>query len=193
MPKFYIGPPQRHQSSIDEEWKSLTTLDESQLILSTLVGISAAACLALIWKILFDESLPFGSPTWNEIVISSVILIFGHEAVHLLGFPNFGLNSKTIIGIWPQAGSPYVQYTSPMSRNKFLVMLILPVLILSILPFFLAYNKIGFIDQLSWISVLNCIGAGSDLLIFFRIISTVPAKSSVIESEKSLLWQRNTA
>lgn len=191
MPKFYIGPPQRYQSSIDEEWKSLTTLDESQLILSTFIGIGSAACLALIWKIIFDESLPFGSPTWNEIIISSLILIFGHEVVHLLGFPNCGLNSKTLIGIWLQAGSPYVQYTSPMSRNRFLVMLILPVLILSILPFFFAYNQAGFINQLSWISVLNCIGAGSDLLIFSRIISIVPPKSRVIESEKSLLWKQN--
>jgi len=192
MPKIYIGKPQRHQSCFGEEWKSLTTLDQFQLILSTCTGIGAAACLALTWKIFFVNSLPLGSPTWNEIIISSIILIVGHEAIHLLGFPDYGLSYKTVIGIWPEAGSPYVQYTAPMSRNRFLFVLLLPFLILSVFPILFSCNHVRIIDQLSWISVLNCIGAGSDILIFIRIIYTVPPKSNVIESESSLLWQEKT-
>ncbi|HBI69746.1 MAG TPA: hypothetical protein DDZ22_12245 [Massilia sp.] len=105
----------------------------------------------------------------------------------MLALPRFGLDSKTIVGIWPEMASLYVQYMSPMSQNRFLVVSMLPLFILSVLPFSLAYNNIGLVDQLSWVSVLNYLGAGSDVSIFIRILLTIRSNSRIIESEELLL------
>lgn len=189
MPKFHIGRPPDDQAFVNAGWKSIRTLDHGHLFWSLCIGISIGVGTALIWRNYYGESLPFGSPSWMEISLSLIILIVGHEAIHLLGFPQFGLNSNTLVGIWLEAGSPYVQHTMPMSRNRFLIVLLLPFLFLSVLPFALAYNDIGPINQLSWISVLNCVGAGSDIFISAQILRTVSSRAKVLESGNSLYWQ----
>lgn len=189
MPKFRIGRPPRHQLDIITGWKSIKTFDQRRLLFSLCIGTVIGLFMALLWRTNFDNSIPFGSPTWIEILLVLATLTIAHEALHLLGFPSFGLNSKTVVGVWPEAGSPYVQYMSPMSRNRFLIVSALPFLVLSILPFAAALSEVGPIAQLSWISVLNCIGAGSDIFVFIQVLRSVPSKASVIESEESLYWQ----
>jgi len=187
MPIFHFGQPLCSQLP-NAQWKRIPTLKQRQLIWSLCVGISIGLCIAFIWRTYYGTSLPLGSPSWEEIALSAIILSIGHEAIHLLGFPYCGLNAKTVIGIWPQVGSPYVQYLLPMSRNRFITVALLPFLVLSLLPFTLAYGNVASVDQLSWISVLNCVGAGSDIFIASRVLFIVPSKASVIENADALYW-----
>lgn len=190
MPKFHIGRPLRCPLPVNAGWNEIKTLDQGRLAWSVCVGICVALIVAVIWRIYSTESLPLGSPSWSQILFSLIILSLGHEAIHLLGFPNLGMSAETVVGVWPEAGSPYVQHLSPMSRNRFLIVSILPFLVLSILPLALAFNGAGPINLLSWLSVLNCVGAGSDLLIFHKVIRAVPTKAHVIEAEAALYWQK---
>lgn len=187
MPKLRIGCPLQGDLP-DVGWNSLAIFDQRRLMWSLVVGIALAVCVALAWYEFDSSSLPLGSPSFIEFVSVVATLVIGHEALHLFGFPNVGLGSNTVIGIWPQTGSPYVQYLSPMARNQFLFSLLLPFLILTVVPFTLVACGIGSVGYLSWVSVLNSVGAGSDIFIFVRMLSVVPATASVMESGDRMYW-----
>lgn len=188
MPKFHIGHPLVVESSFIMGWAFMKTLDQRRILLSTGVGIFISLLVAAIWLIRYPNSLPLGSPTWMEFSLALLILTLGHEALHLLGFPRFGLDSNAVIGIWPEFGSPYVQYLLPMRRNRFLFVTILPFLVLTVCPFFFSTKIPGLIEYSGWISVLNGIGVGSDIFIFFNVASQVPRNSFVMESHNAIYW-----
>lgn len=190
MPRFYVGHPQKHELSTDPQWHSFKTLDQQRFVWSIFIGLGIGLLAAVMWRAFYDQSLPLGLPSFTEIVVIISILTIGHEIIHSFGFPYFGIGSNTVFGLWPETCSPYVQHLSPMSRNRFLIALVLPFIILSIIPFLLAMCGIGSIQYLSWISVSNCIGVGSDMFIFSQIICAVPSQARVIESGDSLCWKK---
>lgn len=187
MPKLRIGCPLGGNFS-DLAWTSMTVFDVRRLVFSLIVGGVLAALTAVAWRAVDPTSIPLGSASGAEVLWVGAILIVAHEAAHLLGFPGGGLNSKTIIGIWPKIGSPYVQYTAPMSRNRFILVLALPFLILSILPLTLVSVGLQSNEYISWISVINCLGAGSDLFILYKMLTVVPTEASVMESDGKVYW-----
>lgn len=190
MPKFHIGRPLEGDSSSITGWDFMKTLDQRRLFLSIGIGIFLSLLVAAIWLTCYPDSLSLGSPSWSEFALALLVLSLGHEALHLLGFPRFGLDSNTVIGVWPEFGSPYVQYLSPMRRNRFLFATILPFLVLTILPILVSIGLPGFIDYASWISVLNSIGAGSDIFIFVKVTKNISKDSFVMENHDSIYWGR---
>ena len=170
----------------------MKTLDQRRLIFSIGLGICVALLVAVLWLVCYPNSLPLGSPSWMEFTLVFFILAVGHEALHVIGFPRIGLDSKTIIGIWPEFGSPYVQYLSPMRRNRFLLATLLPFFVLTIFPlpflFLFSIKLTESIGYASWISVLNSIGAGSDILIFAKVVTQIPKNSLLIENHDSIYW-----
>lgn len=147
MPILRFGCPLEVNFS-DLTWSGLTVFDVRRIALSLLVGAILAISCAVAWYHLSTSSLPLGSPSAEDFFGVAAILILVHEALHVLIFPGAGLTSNTVIGIWPRIGSPYVQYLSPMSRNRFLLALLFPFLILSILPFMLVSGQQGL--DLDW-------------------------------------------
>ena len=190
MPTFRIGHPPQVDLPVRESWECIKVLEHKQILCSIGIGVTAAIAMAIIWIYLYPESLSFGSPSWNEFFISTAVLTFGHEILHLFGLPKAGFGSSTTFGIWPKLCSPYVQHTVPMSRDRFILAAALPFLVLTIVPLLLAEYK-AYIDYLSWISVLNSIGAGHDLLLCFVAVFNLPAKAQVLESDKFIYWKYN--
>jgi hypothetical protein len=153
------------------------------------MGTVVAAAVALIWSFCNRDSLPLGSPSWTALTIVFLLLCLGHEGLHLLGFPNAGFDRHTVIGLWAEFGSPYVQYLSPMVRTRFVFTALLPFLVLTILPFPLASIFPESVAYLSWVSVLNSVGAGSDILVAAKLLSMVPRDALVIESGELMYWR----
>jgi hypothetical protein len=191
MPKLRIGSPPQSPFLGDATWNSIVVLERRPLLWSLCIGIGLAVGIALAWRLVAPGSLPFGAPTWIDIAVVTMTLALGHEALHLLGFPNAGLDANTVVGVWPELGSPYVQYLSPMARNRFLFAVLLPFLALTVLPFLLVLKWDGQIAVFSWISVLNCVGAGSDIFIFVKMLALVPDTAFVLESGHRLYWRRH--
>jgi hypothetical protein len=187
MPKLRIGRPLTGNFS-DLAWNSMEVFDARRLCYSVLVGGALAVVFAVIWRVLDTASLPLGRPSSAEIFCVTAILIIFHEALHFVFFPGAGLNANSVIGVWCKVASPYVQYLSPMRRNRFMLVLVMPFLILSVLPLFLLSFGIGQNTYIGWISVLNCLGAGSDLFIFAMMFASIPSHSQVLESDGKVFW-----
>jgi hypothetical protein len=187
MPKLRIGCPLVGDFS-DRTWCNMTVFDARHLSYSVLVGGILAVLAAIVWRNLDSTSLPLGNPSGIEIFSISAILIISHEALHFIFFPGAGLNANSVIGIWIKIASPYVQYLSPMSRNRFMFVLVMPFFIISIFPLFLLSSGIEQNFYMSWIAVLNCLGAGSDIFIFCMMFAKVPSDAVVLESDGKLFW-----
>lgn len=191
MPQLYIGRPLAGNPPFGVAHHSLAIFDQQRLTWSVMAGCTLALCLALLMLLVNPASLPLGSPSWTEIGLAFLVICIGHEALHMLVFPRLGLGQDTIIGLWPQFGSPFVQHLSPMPRNRFLCSAAMPFLVLSLAPIPLVAHDIGPVDLLSWVAVLNGFGAGSDLHIAARVLRVVPADAWVVENGETLLWGRN--
>lgn len=187
MPALRIGRPLPGNFS-DDAWSCMAVFDLRQVLWSFVVGGIVTGCITVLWCWVDNASLPLDSQSPDAIFLLTLAMVICHEALHLLAFPGAGLNANTVIGIWPQLASPYVQYISPMRRNRFLFACILPFLILSILPLILVLAGFEPISYLSWISVGNSVGASSDLFIVGKVLLTVPAGAMVLESDGKVYW-----
>lgn len=169
-------------------WNSITVFDLRRIALSTCIGLILGACAAALCYYVDSKSLPLGLPSSLEVLCVMIALIIGHETLHLAGFPRLGFDKNTVIGIWPEMASPYVQYISPMRRNRFIFATLLPLLTLSLVPVILLSVGSKGTEYLNWIAVLNCIGAGSDIFIAYSVLRVVPKNALVLESDSKLYW-----
>lgn len=189
MPKIRIGSPLQNHEINNNNWNSIEIFDRRRLLWSIGTGLILASITSFIFLQLNPASLPLGRPTWTEFAIFFIILSIGHETLHLLAFPRFGFDANTVAGIWVEFGSPYVQYLLPMQRNKFILACAMPFIVLTLAPLILVAGGFGLTENLSWMAVLNSIGAGSDILILIKLLSTVPSNAWVLENGEKMHWR----
>lgn len=186
MPKFRMGTPLKGDFS-HLGWNSIAVFEVPQMLRSFALGGIVTGLLVVAWRLVDPVSLPFRLLSHADFLVV-VAAVLAHEALHLAGFPRLGLDSRSVFGIWPQMVAPYVQYLLPMARNRFLLALLLPFLVLSILPLAVVSIGIGPVAELSWISIGNCVGASSDLFIFCKVLALVPRKALILESNGKIYW-----
>jgi hypothetical protein len=71
-------------------------------------------------------------------VLSVISIFLGvlivHELIHLIAHPKFGLSKDSVLGVWPKAGVCYAFYGGELSRNRFILIIALPLFVLTIAP-----------------------------------------------------------
>ena len=192
MTRFIFGPPPINSIVESQGWSRVQGyggIDAKAFAAPVAVGLLASLCIALLWKTTGADTLPLGHPDTWEIVLFALFLGLGHEACHLLGFPGAGLTHQSVWGVWLQAGSPFAQHLQPMGRNRFVAALLLPFVVLSLIPLVLQAVGVQIDPFMQWTSVLNTIGAGADLVAVAKLVFSVPARATVVESNHSLHWK----
>lgn len=95
--------------------------------------------------------------------IPLALYFMAHEFVHALAAPGFGLTERSVVGVWPAGGVAYAYYEGEMSRERLIVVLLMPFTLLSLLPLAVA-AVFGFnLPILAAISVINALGSYVDL------------------------------
>jgi hypothetical protein len=190
MPHFILGPPPKNEMVDNARWHRVEDYGSSgrQMLVALSVGVVVALCIGLIWRALDPNALPLGQPSLADFFIVIAIAIVGHEGLHLLGFPGAGFTRHSVCGIWPGAGSAFVQHLQPMTRTRFLIATLLPFLVISILP--ISIQALGFSvgNVVAWTSTLNAVGCGADILAAALLFKTVPKQARILESSHILYW-----
>lgn len=135
--RFHFGPiPETPDFVPEPPWRALKepTPWLMQLLAMPVAVVSGGVILALwFWftplKTVIRDS-QFG--LWG--LAAFVWLVPVHEAIHALVHPGRGLSDRTCIGLWLSRGLFYAHCHGPMSRNRFIAILIAPFIVLSILP-----------------------------------------------------------
>jgi len=113
-----------------------------------------------------------------------------HEAIHALVYPGGLCSEHLVMGAWMRRGLCYVVYDSPVSRNRILIMLSAPLIVLSSL---LAAVAVWAPSEWRLIAILAllvhtaiCTG---DFATFARLIGQAPADSLVHNDGWATYWK----
>jgi len=162
--KFKIGLPDFDPNfeNNNSHWTKLNSITGS-IIIGIVLGIILAFLLELLIKY-FSLCSDFDFVVIRNIYLF-IIIIPVHEMLHIALFPN---SKNSIVGIALKKGIFYVTTKDSFTKNRFLVVLLFPLVILTIIPFI----SLFFIksDLLANVALYNLIGSGVDIVTFFHVL-----------------------
>jgi hypothetical protein len=171
-----------------------------QLIAVPFVFVLAFISIGLLYLVfpreLFSrEHLPASllcAPMWIWMMF---LLIPVHEFLHAVCQPGWGFSSKSVIGVWPAKVLAYAHYEGAMSRNRFLLTLAMPYIILGLIPVpIIAVSQIFGLAALpvlalAYLSMIGSVFACGDAVGFCVILSQIPSSAIVRNKGWKTYWK----
>ena len=196
--RIAIGPlpPASDFDDAASGWKALREPPPlAAIALSLPIGVALAYGLGAAWKaftplnpgfsITFSSKLSVITP-----VVALLLLIAIHEILHAVSAPGFGLSDRTIIGVWPSRGVFYAHYDGEMTAMRFIVVLIMPLTVISVIPLLVAIAFGWGHRSIAFAGVLNALFSCVDVLGVGLLLPQVPMRASVRNSGWKT-WYRN--
>jgi hypothetical protein len=202
--KLCLGPPPdvADFSPEDEGWTALREPSPGWVnLLAAPCGVFAVAVLALAWGRGPSWSASGGPLVFGPLApLVWMVLAFGlcfvgtvivHECLHALAYPGFGLTDRTLIGAWPSRLLFYAAHLDALSRNRWLLVYLLPLIVLSVLPL-LAWRVCGlYSGLLHFVSLLNGLASSGDLLMVLLMLLQVPRRAKLRNKGWCSWWRIN--
>jgi hypothetical protein len=157
-----------------------------------LMAVWGLAVLMLVGPDLVFSELSGLAGNWGAYLLCGgffFLLIPLHELLHALVHPGWGFSPRTIIGFWMSKGLFYAHYDGIMPRNRFLLILLAPYLVMGVLatigvaafpewrPVLLAFSF--------WGSILPCGDFVGVIIVLFQI----PARAVVQNMGWKTFWK----
>ena len=172
------------------------------VLLASGVGLIAGAIMGALWMTTAHEAKPIGlSITTDSVEVAllyllgtlvggGLLLVVVHELLHAAAFPGGWRSERTILGAWPRMGVFYAHYDGPQSRNRALVVFLMPFLVLTLGLWLvdLAFPS-GWSGLLAACSVVNAAFAGGDLLAAAMIGWQLPANAQMRNQGWQTWWR----
>lgn len=132
------------------------------------------------------------SSKWMVAVVIGLplfLLLPLHELCHCLGYL-VPLSSRSLIsGLWLRHGVWYVVYDAPLQRERVLLSLAAPFLLLSILPAFtIPFLSTAYVWACSYIVLIHAALCVGDAVTFFRVLANVPRRGWVHNCGWTTCW-----
>lgn len=175
--RLHCGPiPPAHDFAAGPPWQPLR--EPSPWIFQLLavpIALLVAAGMTLAWFSLTPLEKPRAAAPLLAIGGAYLGLILIHELVHAACHPRAGLTPKSIVGYWPSRCLFYAHYDGELPRNRLLVILLMPLLVLSVLPLLGAVVFQTASGWVAFLSILNAASACGDLLAAGMFAWQIPA------------------
>jgi len=115
-----------------------------------------------------------------------------HELLHAAVHPGQGRSRRTTIGFWPRRRVFFAHYEGRMSRNRFLLLFLLPVSVLTVPPLVIC-AVLGFkATWVAFIAALNGVFGSGDVVGAIRVFRYVP-RNAVVRNRGWHTWWRADA
>ena len=179
----------------DQKNQGWTSLREPEPGKMQLIAIVIAVFVGLLLQLLFwlaGANVSALQNIRNAPIALGIMLgiIPAHELLHLLCFPYFGLNNKSIIGFWPRMFGPYVYYDGALSRNRAILISACPFMVLSIIPLLGSFVMLNISMLVVAVSYLNGLTCGADLISIFLLVKQVPSGALVKSKGYHSYWRK---
>jgi hypothetical protein len=135
------------------------------------------------------------STPWSVVLLALLLFIPLHELFHTLWHPKRGCSPQTVLVIWPAKLRFGVYYEGCMTRKRWLVMRIAPLLFVSVVP-------VGLLAIFYWVPVasalhvflqvmmlVNGIGSGGDIVAVIWVLFQVPSRAQICFCEGKAYWR----
>jgi hypothetical protein len=181
----YGAIPENQDFQPDAEgWHSIR---EPGPIAMQFIAIPVALVLLAIWAACLF-SIQHNWFPWRDagVDINTLLVLFlivpVHELLHAVTHPGWGASSNSIIGLWLSKGLFYAHYEGEMSRNRFLLVFLMPLIILGVIPTLLIMIFPKLTQDLLWLSLSGTIFACGDLVGVGFIFFQVP-RSAIVQNK----------
>jgi len=175
-----------------EGWRNIR---EPSPIAMQFIAIPVALILFFIWAIclsLFQQDSFSGQVTGRDIIntfVTLLLLVPVHELLHTLVHPGWGLSSNTVFGLWLSKGVFYAHYEGEMSRERFLLVFVMPFIVLGVLPTILIMMFPELKQSLFWLSLFGTVLACGDLVGVGLLIFQIPHSAIVRNKGWKTYWR----
>lgn len=180
--KFMIGLPESLLGDCQIKAPLRLEVDYSKKILLLLsIGLIISLSLYFVWRLRWDNSAIFGIFDDGPFTFigSMLIIFFAHEICHVVAHPKCGLSKDTLIGYIPAVGAPYAAYCGVVTKRRQLLIIAMPFAIMSITPLIIASASQNYVPELAWCSILNAVGSGGDVYVFWLMARALPTGSFI--------------
>jgi hypothetical protein len=202
--RFHFGaiPDDPHFHPEAEGWSSIREPGPwmIQLIALPVVFVLVFFSFGLLYlvfprELLFNQSFTVSmlcAPAW---VWMFILLIPVHELLHTVCQPSWGFSSNSVIGVWPSKVLFYAHYQGAMSRNRFLLVLAMPYIVLGLIPIpIIAVSQVFGLTAfpvvaLAYLSLIGAALACGDAVGFWVILSQIPSSSIVRNKGWKTYWK----
>ena len=197
--KFRLGPLPDDPDFRPEEggWRKLKEPPFGLLLLLALpTSVLIGGGVLLVWVLLarvhgIDGTTQIFLTPWTLLgsLAGLLALVVAHELAHAVVLPRGGLTSATTLGFWPQTVTPYVSYRGELSRNRYVAVGLMPLLLLSAVPLLVCLLS-GWIPlSLVALSIVNALVSSGDLIGAVLLVSQTP-RSAVVRNKGLETWWR---
>lgn len=195
--RFYLGPVP-DEFTPDASWRSIREPGPTGMqLFATPIGVGLALLTGLCWlrvgatpAALFADGLPV--PSFFVLLAALSLLIVVHELIHAFVHPRAGRSPATIIGFWPKQVLFYAHYSGPLTRNRFLAILTMPFVVITLVPLALAAAiplSPTAIIVAAWFSTWNALFACGDLFGLALILFQVPRGADIQNQGWRTYWK----
>jgi Putative zincin peptidase len=191
--RFHLGAiPSSPDFVPDASWRSLREPSPWLAnLLSLPIGIVAAAVVAVLWFLvtpLRDVTPAIFLPAF---LLSFAGIVVVHELIHALVNPTAGRSPHSILGLWPAGGFFYAHYDGELSRNRFVAILLMPLLIISIVPLLVSAVTQVSSGWAAFVSVFNAFLACVDMLQAGLVLFQIPATRIARQKSWRTYWREH--
>ena len=149
------------------------------------IGIISLALFILLWKSFTPVIETLNTVAFPFIIFQNLVILVGaiiiHELIHAFFHPIFGLSKQSIIRIWPNKMFICTYYLGEITRNRSMLIQIMPFIILSVIPLIIAITIQISPICLAYLSVVNVLLACGDILAIIMTMREIP-KGAIIRS-----------
>jgi len=156
------------------------------------IGIVAAAVVGVLW--LAITPLQVGDVTsalsLSGLVVSFAGMVVAHELLHVVVHPMSGRSPDSIVGFGPSIGF-YGHYGGEMTRNRFVAILLAPLVVISLVPLLVAAVAQVASGWVAFVSTFNAFCACADILDACLVLFQIPATAIVRQQGLRTYWREH--
>lgn len=157
--------------------------------------IGIASCFAIGWLWLHLTPLPHEQLMADPAVCAGLFLVIPliaiHELIHAFFHPHFGKSKLSVIGFWPSKMLFYAHYEGELTRNRFLTILAMPLIVISICPLLVLAVSEHTNAYMAWVSIWNAFLACGDVFGILLLSFQVPSDGVCRNLSWNTYWKLN--
>ncbi len=177
----------------DALWKPLRAPSPwMALLVAFPIGIVAAGVVGGLWLVLTPLDLhDVTSLSLWAYLLSVAGMVVVHELIHVAVHPMSGRSPHTIVGIGGPTSGVYAHYEGEMTRNRFVAILLAPLVVISFVPLLAAAAIQVSCGWVAFISAFNAFGACLDILDAVLVGFGIPATAIVRQQGLRTYWREH--
>lgn len=191
--RFHFGDIPRSPDFVPEaSWKPLRQPSHwMELLAAYPIGIVAAGMVVVLWLAITPFQVQDVTSTMSLrgflVLIAGMVVV--HELIHLVVHPMSGRSQHSIVGAGGPTTGVYAHYAGEMTRNRFVAVLLMPLVIISFVPLLVAAVAQMSSGWIAFISAFNAFGACADILDAGLVLFQIPATATVRCRGLRIYWR----